>query len=131
MVAGAINTIDLVIFSPHLSPSGTSPAVGMQVWLKHDLRLDDNPGLQDALQETSQIVPAFCMDPKLYVHLQRTPNGVPGAHTASSSDLNSAEHVSGQQVMWSGHGGFPGSFWAAEGQAPCIGRGQLPAWKVI
>ncbi|CAK0783042.1 hypothetical protein CVIRNUC_006237 [Coccomyxa viridis] len=48
------------------------------VWLKHDLRLDDNPGLQDALQETSQIVPAFCMDPKLYVHLQRTPNGVPG-----------------------------------------------------
>ena len=40
-------------------------------------------------------------------------------------------HVSGQQVMWSGHGGFPGSFWAAEGHAPCIGQGQLHAWKVI
>jgi len=50
----------------------------MQVWLKHDLRLDDHPGLVRASQHGSAIVPTFCMDPRLYVHLQRTPNGIPG-----------------------------------------------------
>lgn len=50
----------------------------MQVWLKHDLRLDDHPGLIRASQHATAIVPTFCMDPGLYVHLQRTPNGIPG-----------------------------------------------------
>ena len=50
----------------------------MQVWLKHDLRLDDHPGFVQAYEQGSPVVPAFCMDPRLYVHLQRTPNGIPG-----------------------------------------------------
>ena len=50
----------------------------MQVWLKHDLRLDDHPGFTQASEQASAIIPAFCMDPRLYVHLQRTPNGIEG-----------------------------------------------------
>ena len=50
----------------------------LQVWLKHDLRLDDHPGFMHASQRAEEIVPAFCLDPTLYVHLQRTPNGVAG-----------------------------------------------------
>ena len=50
----------------------------MQVWLKHDLRLDDHPGLTQASEQASAVIPAFCMDPRLYVHLQRTPNGIEG-----------------------------------------------------
>ena len=50
-----------------------------QVWLKHDLRLDDHPGIQQATQEASTVVPFFSIAPELYTHLLRTPNGVEGA----------------------------------------------------
>ena len=50
----------------------------MQVWLKHDLRLDDHPGFRQASDQGLAVIPAFCLDPRLYVHLQRTPDGIPG-----------------------------------------------------
>ena len=60
----------------------------MQVWLKHDLRLDDHPGLIRASQHASAIVPTFCMDPKLYVHLQRTPNGISGRQIVGGPEMS-------------------------------------------
>ena len=49
-----------------------------QVWLKHDLRLDDHPGFIQAADSASLVVPFFCLVPTLYVHLLRTPNGIDG-----------------------------------------------------
>lgn len=51
----------------------------MQVWLKHDLRLDDHPGFINAAKTSSEVVPFFCVAPELYVHLLRIPYGVEGA----------------------------------------------------
>lgn len=59
----------------HVSHKGP-PA---QVWLKHDLRLDDHPGFLAASQQASAVIPFFCIAPELYTHLLRTPNGVEGA----------------------------------------------------
>jgi hypothetical protein len=50
-----------------------------QVWLKHDLRLDDHPGFQQASHDASTLVPFFSIAPELYTHLLRTPSGVEGA----------------------------------------------------
>ncbi len=49
-----------------------------QVWLKHDLRLDDHPGFMQAADFAGLVVPFFCLVPTLYVHLLRTPNGIDG-----------------------------------------------------
>lgn len=53
---------------------------GVQVWFKHDLRLDDHPGLTAALEAGDPIIPFFCFDPAMYAHLVRLPCGVEGAH---------------------------------------------------
>ena len=55
----------------------------VQVWFKHDLRLDDHPGLSAALdraqrQGSSGLVLAFVLDPAFYSHLLATPSGVQG-----------------------------------------------------
>jgi hypothetical protein len=50
----------------------------MQVWLKHDLRMDDHPGFLHAAGTSSAIVPLFCVAPELYTHLLRIPYGVEG-----------------------------------------------------
>lgn len=42
-----------------------------QLWYKHDLRLDDHPGLAHARASGRPIVPCFCFDPTLLVHLLR------------------------------------------------------------
>ncbi|KAL0021846.1 hypothetical protein WJX77_007187 [Trebouxia sp. C0004] len=46
------------------------------VWFKHDLRLDDHPGLEQAT--LANVVPVFCFDPKQLLHLLRTPHGLQG-----------------------------------------------------
>ncbi|KAK9836731.1 hypothetical protein WJX74_006975 [Apatococcus lobatus] len=48
------------------------------VWFKHDLRLDDHPGLAAALEAGDPIIPFFCFDPAMYAHLVRLPCGVEG-----------------------------------------------------
>lgn len=39
------------------------------VWFKHDLRIDDHPGLQKALDIGAPVVPYFCLDPERYWHM--------------------------------------------------------------
>lgn len=51
---------------------------GVQVWFKQDLRLDDHPGLDQALASGASVVPLFCFDPALYSHLLRAPHGLEG-----------------------------------------------------
>ena len=53
------------------------------MWFKHDLRLDDHPGLLAALEREKQhgnggVILAFVFDPALYSHLLATPSGVEG-----------------------------------------------------
>jgi deoxyribodipyrimidine photolyase len=55
----------------------------LQVWFKHDLRLDDHPGLLAALEREKQhggggVILAFVLDPAYYPHLLATPSGVEG-----------------------------------------------------
>jgi DNA photolyase len=55
----------------------------LQVWFKHDLRLDDHPGLVAALEREKQhssggVILAFVFDPAYYPHLLATPSGVEG-----------------------------------------------------
>lgn len=49
------------------------------VWFKHDLRLDDHPGLQAALELGAPLLPVYCFDPEQYAHLLQLPGGVAGA----------------------------------------------------
>ncbi len=55
----------------------------LQVWLKHDLRLDDHPGFVQAADSAQFVLPFFCLAPELYVHLLRTPNGIKGRTACS------------------------------------------------
>jgi hypothetical protein len=50
----------------------------VQVWFKHDLRVEDNPGLLAAVGARSPIIPFFCLDPQLFAHLSLTPAGPEG-----------------------------------------------------
>ena len=49
-----------------------------QVWYKHDLRLDDHPGLVSAARSSSAIVPLFCFDPVLHGDLLTVQQGLEG-----------------------------------------------------
>ena len=52
--------------------------LGLQIWFKHDLRLDDHPGLQKALTAGNDVIPVFCFDAAQLLHLLRVPHGLPG-----------------------------------------------------
>ena len=49
----------------------------LQLWFKHDLRIDDHPGLHHALSRQQGVVPLFCFDPG-HQNLLRTPHGIEG-----------------------------------------------------
>ena len=49
----------------------------LQLWFKHDLRIDDHPGLHYALSRQQGVVPLFCFDPG-HQNLLRTPHGIEG-----------------------------------------------------
>ena len=52
----------------------------LQVWFKHDLRLDDHPGLQKAVAADTSLVPVYCFDPSQLLHLLRASHGLEGDH---------------------------------------------------
>lgn len=52
----------------------------LQVWFKHDLRLDDHPGLQQAVSADTSLVPVYCFDPSQLLHLLRASHGLEGDH---------------------------------------------------
>ena len=52
----------------------------LQVWFKHDLRLDDHPGLQSAVAAETSLVPVYCIEPSQLLHLLRASHGLEGDH---------------------------------------------------
>lgn len=50
----------------------------LQVWFKHDLRLDDHPGLHNAVAAGTALVPVYCFDPSQLLHLLRASHGSEG-----------------------------------------------------
>lgn len=52
----------------------------LQVWFKHDLRMDDHPGLQKAVAAETSLVPVYCIDPSQLLHLRRASHGLQGDH---------------------------------------------------
>lgn len=61
------------IRSPFACPPSAGGASGTAIVLfRSDLRLDDHPALNQALESASTIVPVFCFDPR---HFGRTENG--------------------------------------------------------
>lgn len=56
-------------------PSSSGPTL---LWYKHDLRIDDHPGLHQALENGSNIIPIFCFDPAKYAGIAQTPSGAKG-----------------------------------------------------
>ena len=55
-----------------VSANDSSVAQPALVWFKHDLRLDDHPGLQAALENGTPVIPVFCFDPRHYSSLADT-----------------------------------------------------------
>ena len=58
-------------------PTAANACNPPQVWYKHDLRVDDHPGLVQAAVDGSMVA-AVVLDPSMYSHLLATPCGVEG-----------------------------------------------------
>jgi len=43
------------------------------LWFKHDLRIDDHPGLHEALSLGEHVIPVFCFDSSRYLQLVHSP----------------------------------------------------------
>lgn len=52
----------------------------LQIWFKHDLRLDDHPGLQKAVAAETNLVPVYCIDPSQLLHLLHASHGLDGEY---------------------------------------------------
>jgi len=62
------------------------------LWFKHDLRIDDHPGLHQAFTSSNTIIPFFCFDPKRYeqvVHSTSSAAALSRAVTSLRSSLRS------------------------------------------
>lgn len=57
----------------------------LQVWFKHDLRVEDHPGLLAAARSSRPIIPFFCLDPALHAELALTPQGPVGKRPHSNA----------------------------------------------
>ncbi|KAL3153511.1 hypothetical protein ABBQ38_011843 [Trebouxia sp. C0009 RCD-2024] len=67
----------LVLATAHATTANTTGGPTL-VWFKHDLRLDDHPGLQEAVTAGTSLVPVFCFDPSQLGHLLRASRGLEG-----------------------------------------------------
>lgn len=68
-------------------------STAVQIWFKHDLRVDDHPGLQTALSSGKEIVPVFCFDPAQLLHLLRAPHGLQGEAVPDWLVVTTLSHV--------------------------------------
>ncbi len=59
----------------HPAPVGDAPVI---VWFKHDLRIDDHPGLHQALATSKTIIPFFCFDPRRYEQVVHSTSSAAG-----------------------------------------------------
>eukprot|EP00891_Asterochloris_glomerata_P003213 jgi/Astpho2/3213/Aster-x0568 len=68
------------------------------LWFKHDLRIDDHPGLHHALSRPGGIVPLFCFDPG-HQNLLRTPHGIEGLVGAVAALRESLQRLGSTLVV--------------------------------
>lgn len=72
------------------------------MWFKHDLRLDDHPGLEQAAATSSQIIPVFCFDARQLLHLLRAPNGFQGLIGAVQALKQSLQELGSDLIILQG-----------------------------
>ncbi|GAB4818230.1 hypothetical protein N2152v2_005276 [Parachlorella kessleri] len=92
------------------SSSATSRAGPVVLWFKHDLRLDDHPGLHQALQQAAgsasgaagALMPVYCFDPARCSHLLDVPGGISGLLRAVNSLRESLRQLGSDLVVLTG-----------------------------
>ena len=79
--------------SNQISNAGSKSSDGpLIVWFKHDLRIDDHPGLHEALISKKDIIPFFCFDPKRYEALVHSPASAAALARSVASLRSSLPH---------------------------------------
>lgn len=76
---GGISTERKPRFSPALKSSSQAECLTkgpVLVWFKNDLRIGDHPGLHQAVQDGSDVVPVYCLDPTMLRGLLDIPGGI-------------------------------------------------------
>lgn len=68
------------------------------LWFKHDLRVDDHPGLHAALKASTTVIPVFCFDPKRYEQLVHSP-GSASALAGAVASLRSTLRALGSDLV--------------------------------
>ena len=85
--------------SNQISNAGSKSSDGpLIVWFKHDLRIDDHPGLHEALISKKDIIPFFCFDPKRYEALVHSPASA-AALARSVASLRSSLRALGSDLV--------------------------------
>lgn len=84
--------------SAQLQTSPPAPTPTALLWFKHDLRLDDHPGLHAALKAAKTVIPVFCFDPRRYEQLIRSP-GSAAAFVRAVESLRSALRTLGSDLI--------------------------------
>eukprot|EP00208_Stichococcus_sp_RCC1054_P008027 CAMPEP_0206150500 /NCGR_PEP_ID=MMETSP1473-20131121/38333_1 /ASSEMBLY_ACC=CAM_ASM_001109 /TAXON_ID=1461547 /ORGANISM="Stichococcus sp, Strain RCC1054" /LENGTH=795 /DNA_ID=CAMNT_0053548005 /DNA_START=103 /DNA_END=2489 /DNA_ORIENTATION=+ len=80
------------------SENGSLPSGPTLVWYKHDLRVDDHPGLVAAAVRGGPLLAAVVLDPTMYGHLLATPSGIEGLLAAVEA-LRVAVRARGGEVV--------------------------------
>lgn len=84
---------------PNAAASPNGPTI---LWFKHDLRIDDHPGLHHALATNKNIVPFFCFDPKRYEAVVHSPASAAGLAQAVTSLRSSLRALGSDLVIANG-----------------------------
>lgn len=88
---------------PELTANACNPP---QVWYKHDLRVDDHPGLVQAAADGGGMVAAVVLDPAMYTHLLATPCGVEGEALLSPPTPRTRTRRFAEEQPWLGSSAY-------------------------
>lgn len=84
---------------PNAASNSNGPTI---LWFKHDLRIDDHPGLHEALVAKKDIIPFFCFDPKRYEAVVHSPASAAGLARAVTSLRSSLRALGSDLVIANG-----------------------------
>ena len=72
------------------------------IWFKHDLRIDDHPGLHQALATSTSIIPVFCFDPRRYEQIVHSTSSAAALSRAVTSLKSSLQSLGSDLIISSG-----------------------------
>ena len=91
---------------PSFTPTPTPTPTTCILWFKHDLRIDDHPGIHQALafksntaHTNTKIIPFFCFDPGCYEPLAHAPPSATALHRAITSLKTSLQTQLGSDLI--------------------------------